>query len=58
MIDTTPVTTASRHDPLAPRSSRSFTVVAQAYPKLTLAELSEALQEATEVAERQAARRH
>jgi uncharacterized protein (DUF433 family) len=62
MTDTTPIVDTIRH--LIGTGTTEEQIVAtlvQAYPELTLAELSEALQEATEAAERhtvEVARRH
>jgi hypothetical protein len=47
-----------RHDPDGVTEQALLTAVAQAYPELTPAELSVAIQAGTEQPERQAARRH
>jgi hypothetical protein len=58
-IDTTPVATTIRHLISEGATEQALlAVVAQAFPGLTPAELSEALQAGTEQAERQAAKRH
>ena len=59
MLDTTPVTTAITRLISAGTTEQALLVaVAQLFPELTAAELSQALQVATAAAEKQAVRRH
>ena len=59
MLDTTPITTAiTRLIATGTTEEALLTAVAHLFPKLTIAELSAALQEATAAAEKQATRRH
>jgi hypothetical protein len=59
MLDTTPITTEITKLISAGTTEQAlFAAVAQLFPHLTTAELSQALQVATTAAERQASRRH
>jgi hypothetical protein len=59
MLDTSPVTTAITRLITAGTAEQALlTAVAQLFPNLSPAELSQALQVATAAAERQVARRH
>jgi hypothetical protein len=59
MLDTTPATTAiTRLISTGTTEQALLAAVAHLFPDLTPAELSAALQDATEAAERQASRRH
>jgi hypothetical protein len=59
MLDTTPITTAiTRLITTGTTDQALLTAVAHAFPELTPAELSQALQVGTTAAERQAVRRH
>jgi hypothetical protein len=59
MLDTTPVTTAiTRLISTGTTEQALLVAVAQLFPELTAAELSQALQVATAAAEKQAVRRH
>jgi hypothetical protein len=59
MLDTTPVTMAiTRLIAVGTTEQALLAAVARAFPELTSAELSEALQVATTAAERQATRKH
>jgi len=59
MLDTTPVTTAITHLIRTGTTEQALlAAVAHLFPELTIAELSQAMQDATAAAEKQAARRH
>ena len=59
MLNTTPVAATIRHlISTGTPEGELLAAVVQAFPELSWAELSEALQAGTEQAERQAARRH
>jgi hypothetical protein len=59
MLDTTPVTTAITHLISTGTTEQALlAAVAQLFPNLSPAELSQALQDATAAAEKRAARKH